>query len=191
MHKNHAICYTFNTCTAQWSATRRTQLTTPVRGTTDAPQTPLLSRGPRSQSKRPQRVRKWRKKNKQKIHQSALWTQRGAKKWNLKCFCRQKGFKLTEGRMILRFVTATRPWQSPSPTTTSTSYGQCNRISGLRVPFYAPCVHSPIHFSTPLLFGMAFICLAFHLAVNATLSRFSTLTTTCHSFNCLLPRFPL
>jgi len=84
----------------------------------------------------------------------------------------QKGFKLTEGRMNLRSV-------QPPP------------LSPLPPPM--GCViesldsQTPPLLTTPLLFWMAFICLAFHLAVNATLSRFSTLTTTCRSLNCLLP----
>lgn len=46
----------------------------------------------------------------------------------------------------------------------------------------------PPYYASALLAG--FYLPGFHLAVNATLSRFSTLTTTCCSFNCLLPTAP-
>lgn len=78
------------------------------------PTNPLLSRGPRSQSKRPQRVRKWRKKQTKNTPECTVNTARG-KEMESEMLLQAKGFKLTEGRMILRFVTATRPWQSPSP----------------------------------------------------------------------------
>lgn len=168
-HKNHAICYTFNTCTAQWSAKRRTQLTAPA---TPATQIPIPAHAPpippgcshKSKRKAPKNVKK-----------------REEKRWGAK---RNGIWNAAAGETI---QTNRRPHDSavtlhPSPPPAWHSPSHPSVVSAVESGALPP------HYASALSAG--FYLPGFHLAVNATLSRFSTLTTTCCSFNCLLPTAP-